>query len=90
MHRLAHISSKNIDFFPMLSSGNENSERESNPIPLLVYLHLSRSAFLVSFIDPNKQLPNVKSVFKILNYGFRFWEIYRFITFLRIENIIFY
>ena len=33
MHRLAHISSKNIDFFPMLSSGNENSERESNPIP---------------------------------------------------------
>ena len=29
-------------------------------------LHLSRSAFLVSFTDPNKQLFNVKSVFTFL------------------------
>ena len=54
----------------MLASGNENSERESNLMPYLLYLYLPRSAFLVSFTDPNEQLFNVKSVFKFLNYGF--------------------
>ena len=48
----------------MVSSGNANSERESNPMPYPLYLYLSRSAFLVSFTDPNKQLFNVKYVFK--------------------------
>ena len=47
----------------MLLFVNENSERESNPLPWLLYLYLSGSAFLVSFIDPSKQLFNVKSVF---------------------------
>ena len=53
----------------MLPSGNENSERESNPVPYPLYLYLSGSRFLVSFTDPNKQLFNVKSVFKFLNHG---------------------
>ena len=51
----------------MVLSGNENSEGESNPMPKPMYLYLSRSAFLVSFTDPNKQLPNVKILFKLLN-----------------------
>ena len=58
------------DIFIMLPSGNKNSERESNPMSLPLYLYLSRSLFFVSFADPNKQLPNVKSVFKFLNCGF--------------------
>ena len=65
----------------MLLSCNENSERGSNPMLLLLYLYLSRSTFLVSFADPNKQLPNVQSVFKFLNC--------RFITFLGIEILCF-
>ena len=58
---------KVMTFSPILLSGNENSERELNPIPEAVYRYLSRSAFLVSFTEPNKQLPNVKSVFKSLD-----------------------
>ena len=54
--------------FPMLPLGNENSERELNPVPEVAYMYLSRSAFLVRLIDPNKQLPNVKSVIKSLVY----------------------
>ena len=53
----------------MVASGNENSERESNPMLQLLYLYLSRSAFVVSFTDLNKQLPNVKSVSKVFNCG---------------------
>ena len=45
---------KIITFFHVLPSGNETSERESNPIPKPLYLYLSRSTFLVSFTD--KQL----------------------------------
>ena len=56
-------------FFPMLPSVNKNSERESNPMPQPLYLYFPGSAFLVSFTDPNKQLFNVKSVFKSLNHG---------------------
>ena len=48
---------------------NKNFERESNPMTQPVYLYLSRSAFLVSFTDPNKQLPSAKSMFKFLNCG---------------------
>ena len=50
----------------MLSSVNENPERESNPMLQPIYLYLSESAFLVSFIDPNKQLFNVKFVLNFL------------------------
>ena len=57
-----------MTFFPILPSGNKNCERESNLIPQPLYLYLSRSAFLVSFTDPNKQLPNAKSVFKSLGH----------------------
>ena len=70
----------------MLPLGNENSERESNPMPYRLYLCLSRSAF---FTDPNEQLPNLKAVFKFFNCGFSVSEIYRFITFLGIEIIFF-
>ena len=58
-----------MTFFPMVLSVNENSERESNPMPQPLYLYLSRSVFLVSFTDLNKQFFNVKSVFKFLNHG---------------------
>ena len=57
-----------MTFSPTLPSLNENSERETNPLPQPLYLYLYRSAFLVSFTDPNKQLPNVKSVFKSLDH----------------------
>ena len=46
----------------------ENSERESNPMPQLLYLRLSGSAFLISFTNPNKQLPNVKAMFKSFDH----------------------
>ena len=67
----------------MLPTISENSERESNPTPQLPYLFLSGSAFLVSFTDTNKQLFNVKSLFRFRNYGFSESEIY--ITFLGIQ-----
>ena len=60
-----------MTFFLMVPSGNENSERESNPMPKPLYLYLSRLAFLVNFTDPNKQLPNAKFVYKFLNCGLR-------------------
>ena len=47
---------KIMTFFSKLLFVNENSERESSPMP--------------SFTDSNKQLPNVKSVFKFLIFGF--------------------
>ena len=50
----------------MLSSVNENSERQSNPMPQPLYLYLSGSAFLVSFRDPNKQLLKVKYVYFLI------------------------
>ena len=34
-----------------------------------VYMYLSRSAFMVSFTDPNKKFPHVKPLFKFLNEG---------------------
>ena len=43
----------------MLTSGNENFEKESNSKVEPVYLHLSRSVFVASFTDPNKPLSNV-------------------------------
>ena len=57
-------------FFLKLTSVNKNTERESNPMLQPLYLYLYRPAFLVSFTVPNKQLFNVKSVFKFLNPGF--------------------
>ena len=58
-----------MTYLPILPSGKENSERKSNSMPYPLYLHLSRSAFLVTSTDPNKQLPNVKSVFEFVNCG---------------------
>ena len=46
-------------FFPFV---DENSERESNPMPQPLYMHLSGPAFLVRFTDPNKSFFNVKFV----------------------------
>ena len=45
------LTSKIMTFLPMLKSGNENSERESNPIPEPLYTHLPGSAFLVQSIQ---------------------------------------
>ena len=56
-----------MTLFPMLPSDNEKSERESNPMPQSVHLYLVRSAWLVCFTDPSKQLPNVKSMLTSLN-----------------------
>ena len=66
-------------FFPTLPSVNENSERESNPIPWSLYLYLSRSSFLISCPGSNKQLPNVKSVFKSLGHWFSMFEIFAYL-----------
>ena len=52
----------------MLPLVKESSERQSNPMLYPLCLYLSSSAFLVSFKDPNKQLFNVKSVFKSLDH----------------------
>ena len=65
----------------MLPSLNENSERESNPMPWLVYLYLSGSAFLVSFTDPKAQLFNVKSMFIFLNHAVSVSEIFTYFFF---------
>ena len=51
-----------MTFFPKLPSANKNSGRESSPMLYSLYMYLSRSAFLVSFADPNQQLPNEKFV----------------------------
>ena len=77
-----------MTFFPTLPSRNENSERELNPMPHPLYLYFSRPAFFVSCADLDERLPNVKYVFKLLNFGFSVKEIYRFITWDR--GIIFY
>ena len=58
-------------------------------MPYPVYLYLSRSAFLVSSADLNKQLPNAKCVLKFLNCRSSVSGIYRFITFLGIEMLLF-
>ena len=64
----------------MLPPVNENCERESNPMPQPLYLYLSGSAFLVSFTDPDKQLPKVKPVFKSLGHRSSVQQIYEFIA----------
>ena len=70
----------------MQLSGKEYSLPEPNLMPKLVYLYLSRSAFLVSFTDLNKQLLNVKSVFNYYDCEPSVLEIYRFFTLLGIET----
>ena len=45
-----------MTFFPTLLSVHENAKRESNPMSLPLYLHLSGSPSLVSFTAPDKQL----------------------------------
>ena len=55
-----------MTWYAIPPSVNGDCERESIPIFYLRYLYLSRSAFLVSFRNPDKQLTNVKSVFKSL------------------------
>ena len=59
---------KKMTFLPQLPSGYENCERASNPVPQPIYPYLSGLAFLANITALNKQLPNVKSVFKSLDY----------------------
>ena len=73
----------------MLPSVNENFEQESNLMPEPLYLCLSRSAFLVSFTDPNKQLFNVKSLSKFLNYGVSVKKYIDLLLFLGTEILLF-
>ena len=73
----------------MLRSVNENFDQKSNPMSKPLYLYLFGSAFLVSFTEPNKQLFNVKSVFKFLNDRFSTQEIYIYLLFFKDINIIF-
>ena len=54
----------------MVPSVNKNSERESNHMSLSLYLCLPGSTFLVIFTDPNKQLFNMKSIFKSVDHEF--------------------
>ena len=61
---------KIMKFFSMLPLGNKNSERPSNSMVQPLSLYLSSSAFLATFTDLNKQLTDVKSVFKFLNCDF--------------------
>ena len=56
-----------MTFFTKRRYVNESFKQESNPMPWPLSLYLFRSEVSVSFTDPNKQLPNVKSVFKFLN-----------------------
>ena len=65
-------------FFRKLPSVNRNFDRESNHMLQLLYLYVSGSAILVSFTNPNKRLPTVKSVLKSLDYRFIVWQIYKF------------
>ena len=44
-----------MTFLPMLPSGNENSERESNPIPQPLYTYLSGPAYLTNLTPPNRK-----------------------------------
>ena len=61
------LTQKIMTFFPTLPSANENCERESNPMSYLLNSYLFRSAFFISFTDPNKQLLNVKFLSKSLD-----------------------
>ena len=62
-------ASKIMRYFTTLTSADEYSQQEPNPILWLLSLYLSRSAFLLSVTDQNKQLPNVKYEFKTLGYS---------------------
>ena len=53
-----------MTFLPTLPSGDDNSERELNPIPQSPYIYLSGSGFLANFTPPNKQSFKVKFKFK--------------------------
>ena len=55
---------KKTTFLSTLPSGNENSERESNPISWPLYTYISGSALLASVTPANKQSFKVKSKFK--------------------------
>ena len=73
----------------MLPFVNENFEQESNLMPEPLYLCLSRPAFLVSFTEPNKQLFNVKSLSKFLNYGVSGKKYIDLLLFLGTEILLF-
>ena len=62
----------------MRRSVNKEFGRELIPMPQPLYLYLSRSEFLTNL---NKQLCNGRLMFKFLNHGFNFKEIYKFINF---------
>ena len=71
-----------MTFFPKFPYVHENSERELNLMSSLLYLYLSKSAFLVSLTAQNKQLSSVEYVFKSFYHESNIYEIYKSITFL--------
>ena len=65
--------------------------KQSNPMLQPLYLYLPGSTFLVSFTDPNKQLPNTKSVSKSFEHCSGAYEIYIYIyiyIFIMLKTII--
>ena len=58
-------------------------------MPKLLYLYSSGSAFLVSFRDPNKELCNVKSVFKFLTMDLVCKKYIYYYYFFRDINIVY-
>ena len=57
-------------FSPNSPLGNKNSERASASVPQPLHPHILGLAFFVNFTAPNKQLPDVKSVFIYLDHVF--------------------
>ena len=77
-----------MTFFTKRRYVNESFKQESNPMPWPLSLYLFRSEVSVSFTDPNKQLPNVKSVFKFLNFKLVYKK-YKDLLLFRDRNIIY-
>ena len=77
-----------MTFFTKHRYVNESFKQESNPMPWPLSLYLFRSEVSVSFTDPNKQLPNVKSVFKFLNFKLVYKK-YKDLLLFRDRNIIY-
>ena len=82
------LSTPKITFLPHSLPLHENSERTSNPMPLPLYPYLSRLTLLINFTILNKQLSNVKSVFKSLDHVSSSKVIYKFTTLLWIKYIL--
>lgn len=76
---------KLTQFLPHSPSGNENCQRESNPILQRVHPCFSRSVFWVNFTASGKQSLSVKPEFKYMNHVSNSWAINKFTKFLGVK-----